>query len=150
MRGLLYRVWLFFSAVLLSACAPAALHDEQGQSVDLTKHPGKWLVVNYWAPWCAACKQELPEINQFYLTHRDQVLVYGFNYDHPNRAILLQMRKQMGIDFPLLVEDPQNQLALPQNVQALPTTFIYNPAGQLVSVLRGPQTVKQLIATTTG
>lgn len=144
MRGLLYRVLLFFAAVWLSACSHHSVHDQQGRLVDLKQHPGKWLIINYWAPWCSACKKELPEINQFYLTYRDRALVYGFDYDHLNRSTLSHLRKQMGIDFPLLSEDPQSVLSIKQDIQSLPITFVYNPKGQLVSVLQGPQTVQTL------
>lgn len=150
MKVSLYRVLLVSAALLFSACSHGLLHDQDGHAIDLTTHPEKWLVVHYWAPWCSVCQKELPEINQFYLTHAHQVLVYGFDYDAPQAKELIAIRKEKGIDFPLLVEDPQSLLGIKENIQALPITFIYNPNGELVHVLQGPQTVKQLNLMVTG
>jgi len=150
MKVSLYRVLLISAALLLSACSHASLHDQDGHEIDLTAHPNQWLVVHYWAPWCKICQKELPEINHFYLTHTPQVLVYGFDYDAPSPQALAKIRKQKGIDFPLLVEDPQPLLGIQENIQAVPITFIYNPQGKLLHVLKGPHTAKQLSLMTTG
>lgn len=140
-------VILFGMFMLLSACHShkTALTDQNGHVVDLKTHPQKWLVINYWAPWCEPCKHELPEINQFYLTHRDTVDVYGFDYDHPSRERLVELAKTMGLDYPLLAQDPSKQLHL-GDIQGLPVTFIFNPQGTLVKTLVGPQTGADLSA----
>ena len=150
MKVSLYSVLFVSAALLLGACSHALLQDQDGHTIDLTVHPEKWLVVHYWAPWCGVCRKELPEINQFYLTHAHRVLVYGFDYDAPEPQQLAEIRKQKGIDFPLLVEDPQPSLGIKEKIQALPITFIYNPQGELVHVLQGPQTANQLSSMTTG
>src|SRR3990167_1336636 len=139
MRSLLYGLFIFFALACVNACHQHEFTDQNGHRVNLTSHPGKWLIINYWAPWCEPCRQELPELNQFYLTHRHLVQVYGVDYDQPAAIQLIQLRKKMGIDFPLLSEDPAQALNLP-DVQSLPLSFIYNPKGVLVKTLMGPQT----------
>lgn len=146
MLRLLYRGLSFFALLLLVACNQyVEVADQNGHMVDLKNHPGKWLILNYWAPWCEPCKHELPEINHFYLTHQSHVVLYGIDYDHPAVSQLQNLAKRMGIDYPLLAQDPAVKLHLP-DIQGLPMTFIYDPQGKLVKTLTGPQTYQSLAA----
>ncbi len=129
----------------LSACHRHQFTDQNAHLVDLKSHPNKWLIINYWAPWCEPCKRELPEINHFYLTHRNHLEVYGVDYDHPSAAVLKDLGQKMGLDYPLLTQDPARYLKLGE-IRGLPTTFIFNPQGQLVKALVGPQTYETLEA----
>ena len=110
---------------------------------------GRWLLVNYWAEWCAPCRREIPELNEI---HHDSatsnVYVVGVNFDGIQGEALETLKGQMGIEFPQLREDPS-----PHWGQAaptvLPTTYVINPQGELAKVLVGPQTVDALMAFTT-
>lgn len=140
MKKIFFIILLFIAAVGLYKYYHRPIFTNQnGQIVDLKNHPGQWMIINYWAPWCEPCKRELPEINHFYLTHRHHVVVYGVNYDHPPVTKLKAFAKKMGLDYPLLVQDPAKYLRL-GNIRGLPTTFIFNPKGKWVKVLVGPQT----------
>ncbi|MBT5150563.1 MAG: TlpA family protein disulfide reductase, partial [Nitrosomonadales bacterium] len=39
--------------------------DTAGKKVALSKFEGKWLLINFWATWCAPCREEIPELNEF-------------------------------------------------------------------------------------
>src|SRR3990167_10292984 len=147
MNRFLHIVIFFTLIVLLSACHGhrKTITDQNGQVVDVKHHAGKWLVINYWAPWCEPCKHELPEINQFYLTHRDTVDVYGVDYDYPSQGKLKALAQTMGLDYPQLVQDPAQKLHL-TDIQGLPVTFIFDPNGKLVKTLVGPQKIADLEA----
>ncbi|MCD6047971.1 MAG: thioredoxin [Gammaproteobacteria bacterium] len=136
---------LFLLSVVFTACQRTQYTDQNGNPVDLDHHPGKWLVINYWAPWCEPCKKELPEMNHFYLTHQNHVLVYGVDYDHPSVAQLQALGKKLGLDYPLLAKDPAKKLKI-GDVQGLPVTYVYNPEGKLVKTLVGPQKSSNLEA----
>ena len=61
--------WLRLAAVLacLHGCGgePAAeLAD--GGSLRFAERTGQWLVINYWAEWCAPCREEIPELNELH------------------------------------------------------------------------------------
>ena len=62
----------FFTFLLLVIVTEARavdyeLPDTDGQMQSLDQYKGKWVIVNYWATWCAPCIKELPyfeKINQ--------------------------------------------------------------------------------------
>ncbi len=51
------------------------LNDLKGEPVRLSQFRGKVVVVNFWATWCAPCKQEIPHLNKMLKTYKDQGLV---------------------------------------------------------------------------
>lgn len=136
---------------LLLALAVTACHndtviiDSKGQSINLSKHPQQWLMINYWASWCSHCRDEIAELNIFYQQHQQQVLLYGVNYDRLSPTQLRQESLRMGIDYPLLSTDPAALLHLAP-IDSLPVTFVYDPSGTLRHVLHGPQTQSSLLA----
>ena len=106
---------------------------------------GRWTIINYWAIWCAPCREEIPELNEFAAEHADKVIVYGVNYDNVSGEDLLVQATELAIEFPLLATDPASQLEYARPT-VLPTTIVINPEGEVWARLLGPQTVDDLVA----
>lgn len=128
----LYTGWLL---AWLCACAPA---EPPRGVVEFPELDDKWIVLNYWAEWCAPCREEIPELNL--LSQRsDDIIVYALNFDGVQGEALQQQAEELGIRFPLLAEDPGEQLGWARP-NVLPTTLILSPEGREVTRLIGPQT----------
>lgn len=136
MRG--YLAAIAFAA--LAACAPAEPPLPPGV-MDTPALGDRWLVVNYWAIWCAPCREEIPELNRLALG--GLVDVYGVNFDDVQGNTLLQQAAELDIRFPLLATDPGARLGFARPT-VLPTTLILTPAGDLATRLIGPQTLESL------
>ncbi len=134
-------LYLFFAH---AAFADPLYTNEHGQKVSLSNHPAQYLVLNYWAPWCSACKEEIPILNKFYQQQAKKVLLYGVDFDNPPEKELLNVMKEMHIQYPNLADDPREQLKLP-DIPALPVTFIFDTHNQLIATLYGPQTYASLM-----
>lgn len=142
--------WLRLAAVLacLHGCGgePAAKLADGG-SLRFSERTGQWLVINYWAEWCAPCREEIPELNELHDRRLEYgVDVLGVNYDEVRGDKLVELIEQMGIRFPVLVDDPRHRWGYEQP-EVLPVTVVIGPDGQLRERLRGPQTLKTLLAT---
>ena len=107
---------------------------------------GQWVVINYWAQWCAPCIKEIPELNRLDQDYA-RVTVVGVNYDGTNGHELELQRQKLGVTFASLESDPAAQLGIPRPV-VLPTTLILDPTGRLVATLIGPQTLASLVQAT--
>jgi len=132
--------WLFIGAAvlvtggLLAGCGkPERAGDPGGEDWS-----GRWVVINYWAEWCAPCRVEIPELNRLAREHGAEVAVLGVNYDGLTGERLRSLAEEMGIEFRLLEEDPRERWGEPQP-SVLPSTLIVDPDGELVDVLVGPQ-----------
>ena len=114
-------------------------HDTHGHSVEFTKLKGKWIIVNYWAPWCDTCMGEVPALNSFYRNNQNKnILIYGVNFDRMPMDDLKQTVSKARIAFPVLEEDP-NQIWQFGDIDVVPMTFIINPKGSCERLLVLPQ-----------
>ena len=124
--------------------AEPALHLLKGTTIPFSKLHGKWVFINYWASWCDSCLSEIPELNQFYDTHKkNNVALYSVNYDGLPVELQQKLVNKYDIHYPALTQDPAEQLRL-GDIRALPVTFVFNPQGRLTQTLYGAQTAKRL------
>ena len=140
-RGALFAVLAL--GMLLSGCArPPDLVTLDGRGHRLADHAGQWVVLNYWAQWCAPCRHEIPELNALFKARGRDVAVYGVNYDGVSGTALQQQAAAMGIEFPVLASDPGQALGITRP-EVLPTTILIAPSGRRTQLI-GPQTQRSL------
>ncbi|MDE0367630.1 MAG: TlpA disulfide reductase family protein [Gammaproteobacteria bacterium] len=134
-------------AACLGGCSaeqPAGLAG--GGEVRFSELSGRWLLINYWAEWCAPCRDEIPELNELH-ERRDEhaVAVFGVNYDEVRGEKLVELMERMDVRFPVLTEDPRARWGYEQP-DVLPVTVVIGPDGALRQEMRGPQTLDRLLA----
>tara|TARA_B110000438_G_C15338303_1_gene446782 strand:- start:125 stop:553 length:429 start_codon:yes stop_codon:yes gene_type:complete len=136
---------LFIIGLLLVGCSSDNGYPTlDGTSIDVTA-PGKLLVINYWAVWCAPCRKEIPELNELAAHHVDTLDVLGVNFDGSQGETLRSEITKLGIQFPSFIRDPRVTWGL-EPVSILPETLIISPDGTLLHRLIGPQTLSSIEA----
>lgn len=109
----------------------------------------QWVVVNYFAEWCAPCLKELPELNAFaqYAAKQPDITFLAVNYDSSEPDELQRLKDTYGIEFELALASPD---AMPTGKpRGLPATFVISPESQQIKALYGEQTdsgLRQTIA----
>jgi thiol-disulfide isomerase/thioredoxin len=115
--------------------ADFALTDLQGKERWLSEWHGKTVILNFWATWCAPCKEEIPLLVQTHKRHQNQgVEVVGVAID--THEAVSAYAKQMNIGYPLLVGDDAvlSVMARYGNPKgALPYTVILGPDGAILA-----------------
>jgi thiol-disulfide isomerase/thioredoxin len=103
------------------------LTDLDGREVLLNDEPGQSVFINFWATWCRPCLAEMPSIDRLQNKLEGEKILFIFASDEEPEKIkqFLSERKIKG-RF-LRVENPEEL-----NIQALPTTFIYNAKGEMI------------------
>ena len=133
---------LLVSLVSYVQAAPI-LTQLNGKQIDFSSLKGRWVFINYWASWCQPCVDEIKELNQFYQTKKNTVMVFAVNYDALPLNQQRRLIKQFAISYPSLQQDPSDLLHL-GDIRAVPATFVFNPQGKLVDTLYGGQTLASL------
>ena len=113
-----------------------------GPDTNLNKLNGNWIVINYWADWCAPCIKEIPELNEFAKENND-LLVFTFNFDQLDEDDLKPVAQKFNIEVPSIVTHPRDIWGI-QTPPAVPATFFINPDGDLALSLFRPQTKDDL------
>ena len=86
---------------------PLILPDLEGRQRSLDEWRGKVLLVNFWASWCAPCQAEIPRLVRMQQRYGDkgfQVVGVGIDTARP----LANVRRSLGINYPILVLDPES------------------------------------------
>lgn len=126
----------------IGACSRPEVELADGSGTTWEQWRGSWLLVNYWAEWCAPCRKEIPELNRLH-QEGENVVVLGVNFDGLRGEPLRKLVQEMNILFPVLVNDPGARWSQsPPSV--LPSTLVIDPEGNLRDVLVGPQTYESL------
>ncbi len=143
-RGPAALIWFCVLSPVMSACAPDGLQLADGRQVSRDALDARVLVINHWATWCAPCRHEIPELNQFaQSSDADEVLVFGYGEDFHSGEELLDDIADMGIEFPVFAADPALVWGYGAS-RVLPRTAIIAPGGEVRQVLLGAQTRRTL------
>jgi peroxiredoxin len=110
--------------------------DMQGGEHRLSGYRGKWVVVNFWATWCPPCLSEMPDLVSLHNAHKDKdLVVIGVAMDS-TRASVTEFVEKLGVTYPIVFGNYKvaEQIG---NIQALPTTFLFDPTGKAVGRQEG-------------
>ncbi|MCA1053834.1 TlpA family protein disulfide reductase [Rossellomorea aquimaris] len=102
------------------------LSDLTGKDVTLSQFKGKKVVVNFWATWCPPCKEEMPIMEEFYNSNREEVEVLAINID-PQYNVK-EYQQAMGLTFPILL-DEDDKINKAYDILTVPTTYVINEQG---------------------
>jgi thiol-disulfide isomerase/thioredoxin len=136
------KIITFFCLIFLMGCQNNDIEVFNGSDTSFGKLQGKWIVVNYWADWCAPCIKEIPELVEFAEENKD-ILVYAFNFDELDSEDLAPIAKKFKVDIPSLISHPREIWGI-ETPPAVPATFFINPEGVLVKSFFRPQTKDSL------
>jgi len=136
------KIIQLFCLFLILSCQRNDIEVYNGPNTNLNKLNGNWIVINYWADWCAPCIKEIPELNNFAEENKD-LKVYTFNFDYLEVDDLEPIANKFNILVPSLLTHPRDIWGI-QTPPAVPATFFINPNGELSLSLFRPQTKDEL------
>jgi len=143
-RSLLLTGLLLLGTQDLAGPVDFTLPGLDGQDHRLSDYRGKWVLVNYWATWCPPCLEELPELEVFHNNHKDKdAVVIGVNMERIDKQHLQAFVDGQFLSYPILMSKPVARSALGK-IPGLPTSFLVNPAGEVVARQVGPLTAADL------
>ena len=112
--------------------------DMKGDVWSLSKQKGQVVFVNFWATWCAPCREEMPSMQRLYAKMpKDKFkMVALYNRDKPE--LVKNFVTKLGITIPIL-DDQQNILGERYGLTGLPETFIVDKKGVIREKFIGPK-----------
>ncbi|SHF28838.1 Peroxiredoxin [Ruegeria intermedia] len=114
------------------------LLEDDGGTATLADYRGKYVLLNFWATWCAPCRKEMPQIAELqeeFGGDRFEVLTLATGRNSP--AGIKKFFDENGITNLPRHQDPKQAVAREMGIVGLPITVIIDPDGQEIARLIG-------------
>ena len=105
--------------------------DINQKDIDLLNYKGKLLVLNFWATWCAPCREEMPSLDLLQSDSRfDNLKIFPINIGQEDLIKSKNFFKELDINNLDIYFDPTVRLAKKFTLRGVPTTIIFNKKGE--------------------
>ena len=110
--------------------------DKDGKQIDLNSiNTDNIYILNFWATWCAPCKDEMPSLNQ--LQTRDGIFIFPINMEEVNLKKVDKFYKDLDINNLNIYFDNGLKLVKVFALRGVPTTIIFNKNKEMVARISG-------------
>jgi len=114
-----------------------SLRDLDGNVRSLASFRGRVVLLSFWATWCTPCRTEMPMLETLFQTYKDHDFeVVAVASDVPGVEVVQPFVTQLHLSFTTLL-DSTGQVTRLYGVTSLPTTYLLDRAGRLVTVAIG-------------
>ncbi len=114
------------------------LPDRGGQNVTLSDFSGQVVMINFWASWCAPCRQEMPLLDELYQRYKGLgFTLLGVNVEEDS-SLATDRLNETPVDFPILF-DRENRVSDLYDVIAMPSTVMIDRQGNMRFIHHGYQ-----------
>ena len=112
------------------------LKSSSGSNIKLSEHRGEVVMINFWASWCAPCRQEMPLLEDLYKRYKDGgFTLLGVNVEEDSSKAQ-DLLRQVQVTFPILF-DNKNTVSQLYKVEAMPSTVILDRDGNVRFLHKG-------------
>lgn len=131
--GLSKKATVESSLLAVGTVAPDwTLMDSDGVEKKLSDYRGKYVVMDFWATWCAPCVKAIPILEEFHQQHPDVVLI-GVNI--MEKVDLASYKKRKKITYEFVQADEKT--AKRYQVEILPTVYVIDKEGRILYAKAG-------------
>jgi peroxiredoxin len=112
------------------------LTDLNGRPLQVDFAASPVTVLNFWAPWCPSCREELPDLQAIWEKYEAQGLaLLGITYDTDQAAVQAAV-DSYSLTYPIVL-DPDAALSMQYEVIGVPETYIVDSAGRITFIAIG-------------
>ena len=106
------------------------LNTLDGQEVMLSKLKGKVVLLDFWATWCAPCREAIPHLINLQKTYQEKgVEVIGMNVDKGDGETVRRFVRSMDIPYPITLTP--EEVSRSYGVTGIPTTILIDKEGRI-------------------
>jgi thiol-disulfide isomerase/thioredoxin len=112
--------------------------DVNEKDVNLDDYKGKLLILNFWATWCAPCREEMPSIDNLQANiDLNNLKIFPINIGQENITKAESFFKNLNIKNLDIYFDPPITLAKKFSLRGVPTTIFFNKEGKEFARIMG-------------
>ena len=111
--------------------------DDGGGAVTLSEHKGKWVFVNFWATWCAPCRDEMPSMEMLNRRFGSELVMIAVSVDDDQA----QIGRFFGSEKPsfAVLWDSNKSAANVYGTRKFPESYLIDPEGRIAAKFTGPR-----------
>ncbi|GAA5141383.1 TlpA family protein disulfide reductase [Thalassotalea piscium] len=126
--------------MLIATAFAGTLSDFEQQ---LEAHKGKVVYLDFWASWCVPCRRSFPWMNKLQTQYKDQgLVVFSVNLD-ADKTFATQFLTEVPANF-YIFYDPKGEVAKALKVRGMPSSYLIDRSGNIVSSHVGFNDKKQI------
>jgi len=104
-----------------------------GDKIQLCELRGQKVILNFWATWCGPCREEMPEMQEFYDNNKDEVEILAVNLldTETNDSDPEEYIEEFQYTFPVLLDGNGDVSKAYKGAVAVPTTYFIGTDGTI-------------------
>ena len=105
--------------------------DVKGQKISLNEFKNNLVILNFWATWCAPCKEEMPSLDKLQVNQKfNNLKIFPINIGKDSVKKSEEFFSDLKIENMKIYFDPEITLAKTFLLRGVPTSIIFNKKGE--------------------